>query len=227
MRRYLPFIIVGIVALLTASGATWLYRTKLAAASAAPAVTRNRPSDPAGSEVHALGPADATVTLEEYGDFQCPPCGALSQPINELARDFPRLRVVFKNFPLVMHQHANEAALAAEAAGLQGHFWQMHDLLYREQSIWSKAADTRPLFNAYAAMLKCNVDRFKKDMASDAVSARVKADQKAGGKIGVTNTPTIFINNTVLPAASLNPADLRAAVEAALKTPSLNRAANQ
>jgi protein-disulfide isomerase len=214
MRRYLPFIIVIAVAILTISGGAWLYRTKL---PVKPVAAKNRPAEPAGPEEHAIGPADATVTLEEYGDYQCPPCGALSEPLHQIARDFPKLRVVFKNFPLVMHQHANEAALAAEAAGLQGHFWPMHDLLYHEQATWSKSLDVQPLFNAYAAMLKCNVDRFKKDMASEPVISRVKADQQGGAKVGVTNTPTIFINNTVVPPASLNPKDLRDAVETAMK----------
>jgi protein-disulfide isomerase len=213
MRRYLPFIIVGLVAVLTVVGGAWLYRTKL---PVVPVMTKDRVAQPS-SMIHALGPTDATVTLEEFGDFQCPPCGQLSEPLNALARDFPRLRIVFKNFPLVMHRHANEAARAAEAAGLQGHFWKMHDLLYREQDVWSKAPDVAPLFNAYAAMIKCNVARFKTDMASEAVSARIRSDQQEGGKLGVTNTPTIFLNDTAVPPASLNPKDLRAAVEAAMK----------
>ena len=214
MRRYLPFIIVVTVALLTACGGTWLYWIKRPAAPSATAKIRPVQAD---TDVHAIGPADADVILEEYGDFQCPPCGALSEPLNQLARDFPRLRIEFKNFPLAMHRHATEAALAAEAAGRQGQFWKMHDLLYREQGIWSTAPDVRPLFNAYAAMLKCNVDQFKKDMASQQIGDRVKEDQKAGSKLGVTNTPTLFINNTAVPATSLNPKDLRDAVQAAMK----------
>ena len=213
MRRYLPFIIIAAVGLLTVTGGAFLYHAKR---PAMPIVPKDRPANTADL-IHSLGPVDAAVTLEEYGDFQCPPCGALSEPLAQMSRDFPQLRILFKNFPLAMHQHANEAALAAEAAGLQGHFWKMHDLLYREQGVWSKAPDTRGLFNAYAAMIKCNVDRFKKDMASEQVSARVAADQKEGSKLGVTNTPTIFINNTAVAPASLNPKDLRTAVEAALK----------
>ena len=213
MKRYLPFIIVGLVGLGAATGATLLYRAKRPAPVI---VARDRtPGTPESG--HALGPADATVTLEEFGDFQCPPCGMLAEPINQLAHEFPKLRLVFRNFPLVMHQHANEAAQAAEAAGLQGHFWPMHDLLYREQGIWSKAADVRGLFQSYAAMIRCNVTRFKKDMESEEIKARILADQKEGAKLGVKNTPTLFINNTAVPPASLNPKDLRAAVEAALK----------
>ena len=215
MKRYLPLVIVVVVALITVTVGSLLYRAKRAAMAVAP-VSKDRPAE-ASASVHAMGPTDAMVTLEEFGDFQCPPCGALSEPLNQMTRDFPRLRIVFKNFPLVMHQHANEAALAAEAAGLQGHFWKMHDLLYREQNVWSKAPDARALFNAYAAMLKCNVFQFQKDMASEQVISRVRADQKEGTQLGVTNTPTIFINNKAVPPASLSPNDLRAAVETAMK----------
>src|SRR4029077_9887958 len=112
MKRYLPFVIV-IAAGLTAVGTgTALYRAWR------PAILSSKQ---AGSETegsgHSLGPANAPVTLEEFGDFQCPPCGKISEPINELQRQYgSRLRVVFRNFPLAMHQHSKEAARAAEAA---------------------------------------------------------------------------------------------------------------
>jgi len=167
--------------------------------------------------IHILGNPDAPVTLEEFGDFQCPPCGTLSGPINQLEQDYrPRLRVIFRHFPLTMHRHAREAALASEAAGRQGRFWQMHDVLYREQAVWSEAADVRPLFDTYAGMLGLKIDRFKKDMESEEVNRRVTADQLRGTALGVTITPTLFVNNRALPNASLSPAALRAAVEAAM-----------
>ena len=167
--------------------------------------------------IHILGNPDAPVTLEEFGDFQCPPCGMLSGSINQLEQDYrPRLRVIFRQFPLPGHQHAREAALASEAAGWQGRFWQMHDVLYREQAVWSKAADAQPLFDAYAGMLGLKIDRFKKDMESEEVNRRVTADQLRGTALRVTITPTLFVNNRALPNASLSPASLRAAVEAAM-----------
>src|SRR5438132_11620082 len=89
-----------------------------------------------GEEVHVRGPADAAVTLEEFGDFQCPPCGLLSEPINQLQKQY-NLRVIYREFPLPSHAHAREAAFAAEAAGRQGRLWQMPDLLYREPAVWS------------------------------------------------------------------------------------------
>ena len=167
--------------------------------------------------IHILGNPEAPVTLEEFGDFQCPPCGILSGPINQLEQDYrPRLRVIFRHFPLTMHRHAREAALASEAAGRQGRFWQMHDVLYREQAVWSEAADVRPLFDTYAGMLGLKIDRFKKDMESEEVNRRVTADELRGTALGVTITPTLFVNNRALPNASLSPAALRAGVEAAM-----------
>ena len=214
MRRYLPFIIVVAVGLIMLGSAIKLY---LAKRPAVLTITKNEkePGEQADS-VHSRGNPKAPVTLEEFGDFECPPCGKLSEPINQLEKDFqPNLRLIFRHFPLVNHAHAREAALAAEAAGLQGRFWEMHDLLYREQAVWSKVADARTLFNSYAGILGLNLDQFKKDMDSDQVKTRVAADQKYGTSIGVQNTPTLFLNNRAIDPKSLNPESLRAAVEAA------------
>jgi len=217
VKRYLPFIIVAVVGLATLGSGIALYRAKRPPAltiSSDQAAARGKTAE----SLHIRGPANAPVTLEEYGDFQCPPCGLLAGPIKQLEKDYDRhLRVIFHHFPLINHQHAREAACAAEAAGLQGHFWDMHDLLYREQTVWSKAADVRPLFNAYAGILGLNVERFKKDIDSENVKARVTADQKQGSALGIQNTPTIFLNNHAVDPTALNPANLRAAVDAAVK----------
>jgi protein-disulfide isomerase len=214
MRRYLPFLIVSVVALLTVGSGAFLYRAnrpRLLTKSDAPATHE-------GKEVHARGPANAVVTLEEFGDFECPPCGILSAVIHQLEQDFhPRLRVIFRQFPLIMHRHATTAACASEAAGMQGRFWEMHDLLYKEQPVWSKAADAKIMFNAYAGMIGLDVERFQKDMVSGPAVMRVKSDQQEGTKLGVTNTPTIFLNGKQVPAASLNPPKLREAIEELLK----------
>ena len=88
----------------------------------------------------------------------------------------------------------------------------MHDLLYKEQSVWSKVGEVRPLFNAYAGILGLNTERFASDMENEKVKMRVAGDAKRGEELGITNTPTVFINNTAVPFASLNPAGLRTAV---------------
>ena len=214
MRRFLPFIIVAVVALLAIGGSAFLYRAKRSA-NPTPKISTTE-TEPTGESTHTLGPADAAVTLEEFGDFQCPPCGKLSEPINQLQKQY-NLRVIYRQFPLPVHTHAKEAAFAAEAAGRQGRFWQMHDLLYREQAVWSKSTDARALFNAYAGMLQLDLGRFKKDMDSSEVQRQVEVDQHRGTSIGVKNTPTIFLNNEAVPGHEANPDQLPALVEAALK----------
>ena len=216
MRRFLPFIIVALVGFITVGAGTMLYRAKRP--------TTLRISGEKGAEqekqgsTHARGPAQAPVTLEEFGDFQCPPCGMISGPLLEIEKDYgPKLRVIFRNFPFPNHQHALEAAYTAEAAGLQGRYWEMHDLLYREQSNWSNAPDVKQLFVSYAKMLGLEMDRFETDIVGPTVKARVTADQERGKSLGVNATPSIFINNQGLPPKSLNPTALRAAIEEALK----------
>ena len=216
MRRFVPFIIVALVGFITVGAGTMLYRAK-------------RPVALTISEVRSIvketqeptpvrGPAQAPVTLEEFGDFQCPPCGMISGPLLEIEKDYgPKLRVIFRNFPFPNHQHALEAAYAAEAAGLQGRYWEMHDLLYKEQANWSNAPDAKQLFVSYAKILGLEMDRFETDMAGPTAKARVTADQERGKSLGVIATPSIFINNLGLPPKSLNPTALRAAIEEALK----------
>lgn len=217
MKRYLPFIIIGAVALTTMGGGAMLYWAKrshplVIAADKMPGVSAEDAS------MHIRGQRDAPVTLEEFGDFQCPPCGLIAGFIDQLVGDYqPRLRIVFRSFPLPSHKHARDAALTAEAAGLQGRFWEMHDLLYREQVVWSKAGDTAELFNSYAGMIKLDLERFKKDMAGEKAKARVAADVERAQSLGVKTTPTFFINNRELAAENRTPNGIRATIDAALQ----------
>jgi protein-disulfide isomerase len=211
MKRYLPFFIVVSVALITAGAGLMLYRAhRLPAPTAA--------KDSGASAMHVKGDAKALVTLEEFGDFECPPCAMMSGALHQLEKDYAgKLHIIFRHFPLAMHPHALEAALASEAAHLQGKFWEMHDLLYEKQAVWSKGADVASLFHSFAGTLGLDAERFKKDMQSPETLARVTADQEQGRSRGVTATPTIFINNTALPPTSTNPPGVRAAIEAAIK----------
>jgi len=217
MRRYLPFIIVALVGIVTLACGTMLYRARRVAV--APAATTARGLEKRGDKLaHILGNPDAPVVVEEFGDFECPPCANLSEPINQIEREYRgRVCVIFRNFPLPSHKHAQEAAQAAEAAGLQGKFWQMHDVLYREQSIWSKAADVRPLFKAYAGTIGADPVQFEKDVSSEPVKRRVAGDQQQGVVLGVSTTPSIFINGQLVAPTQLNPAGLRAGIDKASK----------
>ena len=215
MKRFLPFVIIALVGFAALAGGVMLYRAK----KPQTALTSKTGSLSGGDEgAHVRGSADAPVTLEEYGDFQCPPCGRLAEPLQQIEKDYgSHLRVVFRHFPFAIHEHAHEAAYAAEAAGLQGRFWEMHDLLYREQAVWAKSKDVQNLFEAYAGMIHLDVGRFKKDMASEQVKEKVESDRKRGEALGVKNTPTIFVNREEVPATSLNPTALRAAIDAAAR----------
>jgi protein-disulfide isomerase len=216
MKRYLPFVIVIVVALATFGGGTMLYRARRPQVKNIPESQSVRARS--DTSAHVRGNPAAAVTLEEFGDFQCPPCGQFAGFAEELLREYDsRLRVVFRNFPLPAHEHAREAAVAAEAAGFQGKFWEMHDTLYREQAAWSKAPNARELFESYAGTLGLNMDRFEKDMDSDKARERVDSDHALGDFLGVKVTPTLFINNRPVEPQEKNPEGLRAAINAALE----------
>jgi protein-disulfide isomerase len=140
---------------------------------------------------HIQGPADAPVTLIEYGDYQCPYCGAAYPIIKEVqAMMGHRLRFVFRNFPITTaHPQAEQAAEAAEAAGAQDRFWPMHDLLYENQR---HLADEDLL--RYAGQLGLDVDSFGRDLAEHVHAARVHDDFMSGVRSGVNGTPTFYIN---------------------------------
>jgi protein-disulfide isomerase len=217
MKRYLPFIIVAVAAIATLGSGAMLYRAKLPHPDMIP--EDKSVSGKSGAEsMHIRGNADAPVTLEEFGDFQCPPCGSFAGFVDELVKEYdPHLRIVFRNLPLQMHEHARDAALAAEAAGLQGRFWEMHDLLYREQATWSKADNPRELFDSYAGMIGLNLDQFKKDMDGEKARARVDSDQERATSLGIKITPSVFINDRPISPTDKTPEGLRAAIDAALK----------
>jgi protein-disulfide isomerase len=216
MKRYLPFVIVVVVALATLGSGAMLYRVKHEQLQALPQT--NAVSGSSGSEsMHIRGNPDAPVTLEEFGDFQCPPCGSFAKFTEELLKEYDsRVRIVFRHFPLSAHEHAREASLAAEAAGLQGHFWEMYDVLYREQAAWAKAPNARELFESYAGTIGLNVDQFKKDMDGEQAKERVESDQARGQSLGINLTPTIYINGQPVDAKDKNPEGVRAEINAAL-----------
>jgi protein-disulfide isomerase len=144
-----------------------------------------RPTD------HALGPEDAPYTLVEYGDYECPDCGRLYVILRDLQRDIAsRLRIVFRHYPLSgIHHHAQQAAEAAEAAGAQGKFWEMHTMLFERQ----QALRTKDLIR-YAEELALDVQRFRDELENETYSERVRADFLAGVQNGVHGTPGLFLN---------------------------------
>ena len=152
---------------------------------------------------HVRGAATSTVSLIEYGDFECPACGAYEPLMEQLLKDYgTKVTFVFRNFPLTMlHKNAMLGAEAAEAAGLQGKYWEMHDLLYTQQQEWStgSTADATKAINGYATSLGLNLTKFDADMQSQGVSDKIQSDMKAGTAAQIDHTPTFFINLKQIP----------------------------
>jgi protein-disulfide isomerase len=147
---------------------------------------------------HTFGKADSKVVLVEYGDFQCPGCGAAYQPVKDVTEKYKdHVAFVFRNFPLTtIHPNARVAAAAAEAAGLQGKYWEMHDKLYKNQSAWQNLSGTErtDFFVNYATDLGLNTDKFKVDISGKSVNQKISFDQALGKKANVSATPTFFLN---------------------------------
>ncbi len=144
------------------------------------------------------------VTVTEFGDFQCPACLAFEPTMRQIRSIYGKtVKIVFKQFPLKqVHPNAMAAAIAAEAAGQQGKFWQFHDLLYDNQNTWAPLADPSSEFIKYAKSLKLNMGKFTKALQDKTLADRINAQEDEGARVGVNSTPTIFINGTFLGSPS-------------------------
>jgi protein-disulfide isomerase len=169
---------------------------------------------PVSARDHAQGPADAPVTLVEYGDYECPHCGRAYPIVKEVQRRLgSRLRLVFRNFPLSeSHPHAQHAAEAAEGAGAHGRFWEMHDMLFEHQ----QALLDRHLVS-YAAAIGLDAAAFADELRAHTYKGRVREDFLSGVRSGVNGTPTFFINGVRFDD-SWDPDTLTAALTAAART---------
>jgi protein-disulfide isomerase len=167
---------------------------------------------PVGPRDHMQGPPDAPVTLVEYGDYECPFCGEAYPVVKAIqSRLGDQICFVFRNFPLTeAHPHAQDAAEAAEAAGAQGKFWPMHDMLYENQD----ALEPEDLVQ-YARVLHLDLPRFVREMREHIYAARVREDFLSGVRSGVNGTPTFFING-VRHDGGYDLASLLAAIEEAV-----------
>jgi protein-disulfide isomerase len=140
---------------------------------------------------HIQGPADAPATLLEYGDYECPYCGAAYPIVKQVQAELgDRLRFVFRNFPIsTSHPHAEQAAEAAEAAAAQGKFWEMHDHLYEHQQQLEV-----PDLVGYAEALGLDVGRFEAELNGHVHADRVREDFMSGVRSGVNGTPTFYVD---------------------------------
>lgn len=205
MKRYLAFAIIGAVLI-----ATVISGLVLSSRQVPPPAQPSAAGAPGAEPPHVRGSVAAPLVLEEFGDFECMPCFVLWPALQNLKREFgDRLAVVFRQRPLPQHQRAPDAARAAEAAGLQGRFWEMHDLLYMHRSTWLRSSDVGATFRDFASQLQIDVERFGRDINGEDVRRRLAADDGRGTSLGVDRTPVLFLNGRRL--------RLQADVEAALR----------
>lgn len=149
---------------------------------------------------HVIGPANAKVTIVEFSDFQCPACVQADPTIKQVLQKYDgQIRFAYRDYPLPSHVYGRIISEAAEAAGLQGKFWEMHDKLFANYQALEGAANeqaVRQALTQYASDLGLDTSKFTQDLDSDAVLQRVTADQADGNKVGLAVTPTFFINGT-------------------------------
>lgn len=224
-KSNMPLFIIGAVLLAVLLGGWWLYNNSKTAPAANKQTANNAPSKN-WNEIFSKAPQGATpawfkgspsapVTIEEFADFQCPTCASMHPKVQELQAAFGnRVKIVFRQFPLEGHRWSYDAACAAEAAGMQGKFWEMQNLIFTNQQSWSNSSDARKVFADYAKTLGLDVQKFGDDMIGMAAKSRVDADLQRGRAVSVSSTPSFYINNQPL-GNNLN--FLRQTVEAELK----------
>jgi len=230
MKKYLPFaiIIIVLVAAVGGSFVLWKNRGGSTANSGSTFATtppvsntpapNQTPKDTAGltrPNVKVSSP----VIIEEFGDYQCPPCGQLYPELKQIEAEYgDQVKVVFRHFPLMkMHKNALMAAHAAEAARNQNKFWEMHDRLYRNQKEWAELDDPRPVFEGYARQLNLKLDQFNSDLQSNLIDQKISADLQRGTSQGVTGTPTVFLDSHLLKYEATNLDGLRRGINILLQ----------
>jgi protein-disulfide isomerase len=231
MKRYLPFVIIIAVLLAAIAGASVLFRSRQAgnvrdstpftvATSSTPAASTQIPSQ-APAQTPVQGPVQAkdlpnvSVTVEEYGDYQCPPCGVLYPELKKIEAEYGnRIDFIFYNFPLTKnHKNALAAAQAAEAARLQNRFWQMHDLIYDHQNVWKDQEDPRPTFTNYARDLGLDLKRFAHEMDGPEVQQRIAEDKQRADSLGIQGTPTVLVEGRQLKPEVTTPEGIRRGID--------------
>lgn len=167
---------------------------------------------------YVKGPADAKVTLIEFGDYQCPACGATYLVVSQILEEYKdQIKFVYREFPLAIHQNARPAAQAAQAAGAQGKYYEMYDILFQNQKEWETSKNPKEQFEQYADRIGLDIEQFKKDLNDKKFEEIIQRDIADGYALGVQATPTFFINGELI-QGGLPYDQFKAKVEAALKT---------
>lgn len=191
-----PWVIIGLVTVLLFAGAFFF-------------AGKAKEANNEGIEIktQVKGNPDASVVLVEYSDFQCPSCANAHPLVTALTKQYEDdLRFEYKHFPIErIHPYALQAAMAAEAAGQQGAFFEFHDLLFENQTDWSTSATPNIFFQQYAEELGLDMDQFKRQANASVLRDKVRAELDEGRELGVTGTPTFFLNGRIMRGANGQP----------------------
>ncbi len=231
-KNNIPMLIIGAVLLGGLLGGWWYYgqsktspqvaNTSAAANNAsAPKPNVIPPNAPPGaSPPNLAGSPNAQVMLEEFADFQCGSCATAHPILNEIKSLYgSRIKFVFRNYPLSIpaHDKAYEAAVAAEAAGLQGKFWDMQNLLFTNQQAWTAAPTYKQMWKGYAEKIGLDVAKWENDMTGIVAKGRVDADLARGKALSVNSTPTLYLNGTAVPFDQMKVNFLKTLIDAELQ----------
>lgn len=214
----LPLLIIALVVVVLVVGAIIVSKAAQPATTVTPFAARtiNAPTGVTSEGYAYKGSLDAPVTVIEYGDFQCPSCAAFATQqeaaLDQRYVETGKVRFIYHDFPLQQHNNAVIAAAAARAAGEQGKFWQMHDLLFARQRTWSTSSNIQPLLVSYAEAIGLDRQAFEQTLKSEKFVATLVAARQQSGQRGVQATPTFEVNGTLIDASQLE-----AAIEAALQ----------
>jgi protein-disulfide isomerase len=232
-----PMIIIGVVFVAALiAGWYWISTSKTtpkantnanAPAAKTPGIPANAPLG--ASPPNQAGSPTASVTVEEFADFQCGSCAAANPILSEIKSAYgSRIRFIFRNYPLSIpaHDKAYDAAAAVEAAGMQGKFWEMQNQLFSNQQTWTSNPNYKQMWKEYAQKLGIDVVKFEADLIGMAAKGRVDADLARGRALNVNSTPTVFVNGISVPFNEMKVDSLKRIIDAELaKAPAANPAA--
>jgi protein-disulfide isomerase len=176
------------------------------------------PPDQVSTADHVRGDANAPVIITMYADFQCPACLTEADIMSRAWREISsNARLVFRHYPLDTHRHAFTAARYAEAAARQDRFWEMHDVLFGNQTLWQGEADATTLFDGYAEQLGLDMEQLRADLEDPLIREKIIADQRGGTRAGVRSTPSLFINGRLVTNNPRSATELVALVDRAAR----------
>jgi len=242
-----PLALIGLVLVAAALGGWWFYQnsktnSKAAKSKATNSANKKATDDtaalasyakapPGAQPANTLGSPGASVVVEEFADFQCPMCAVVHAKMKEVNALYgSRIKFVYRNFPLnEVHKNSYDASLAAEAAGFQGKekYWEMQNQLFTNQEAWANSTNARQIFTGYAQKMGLDVAKFQNDLVALTTKTRVDSDLQRGRALGITGTPTIYVNGNQLAPTQMEVSAMRQVIDAELQKANSQTSTNQ